>query len=79
MGFFFKALAAIVAADAVDRHVRSRPTRYWYPNRPGLPTPGSHLPYVTVGQRPAAGQGAASMVAWDLARPERPSRASTRP
>src|ERR671916_29657 len=31
MGFFFKALVAIVAADAIDRQVRSRPTRYWYP------------------------------------------------
>jgi hypothetical protein len=27
MGFFFKALAAIVTADAIDRHARSRPTR----------------------------------------------------
>jgi hypothetical protein len=78
MGFFFKALAAIVAADAIDRQARSRPTRYWYPNRPGLPPPGSHLPYVTVGQRSAAAQVPASMVASDLARPERPSRASTR-
>jgi Protein of unknown function (DUF2510) len=31
MGFFFKALAAIVIGDAIG-HARSQPTRYWYPD-----------------------------------------------
>ena len=75
MGFFFKALAAIVTADAIDRHARSRPACYWYPNQPGLPPPGSHLPYLTVAQAPAAPRRQAPPVAWDLEHPERPSRA----
>jgi hypothetical protein len=33
MGFFFKALAAIVTADAIDRAAR-RPPKYWYPKQP---------------------------------------------
>ena len=33
MGFFFKALAAIVTADAIDRAAR-RPPKYWYPRQP---------------------------------------------
>ena len=76
MGFFFKALAAIVTADAIDRHARSRPTRYWYPNQPGLPPPGSQIPYVTVGQPPAPPRRQPAPVARDLEHPERPSRAS---
>ena len=75
MGFFVKALAAIVAADAIDRRARTRPTRYWYPNRPGLPPPGSHLPYLTVAQAPAAAARQAPPAAWDVEHPEQPSRA----
>ena len=75
MGFFVKALAAIVTADAIDRHARSRPTRYWYPNRPGMPPPGSQMAYVTVGQPRAAPPRQGPMLAWDPERPERPSRA----
>lgn len=78
MGFFFKALAAIVAADAIDRHVRSRPTRYWYPSEPGLPPPGSQMRFVEVGQVGAAPECQAPTLAWDLERPERPRGASTR-
>jgi hypothetical protein len=77
MGFFFKAIAAIVAADAIDRQVRSRPTRYWYPSEPGLPPPGSQMPFVEVGQLRAAPQCQTPMLAWDLERPERPGGAST--
>jgi hypothetical protein len=77
MGFFFKALAAIVAADAIDRHVRSRPTRYWYPTEPGLPPPGSRMPYVTVGQPRAGEPCPVPVLAWDPERPERPGGAST--
>ena len=47
MGFFFKALGAMVAADAIDRSAR-RPTRYWYPAQPGLPRPGSEQPYAVM-------------------------------
>jgi hypothetical protein len=75
MGFFLKALAAIVAADVIDRHVRSRPTRYWYPSEPGLPPPGSRMPYITVGQPLAPGR--VPVLAWDPDRPERPGGAST--
>jgi hypothetical protein len=78
MGFFFKALAAIVAADAIDRHARSRPTRYWYPDQRGLPPPGSQLPYATVGQPAATPWRQPPPDAWDLEHPERPSRASKR-
>jgi hypothetical protein len=78
MGFFFKALAAIVTADAIDRHARSRPARYWYPNQPGLPPPGSEIPYVTVGQPPAAPPRQRPPVAWDLEHPERPRAAQRR-
>lgn len=78
MGFFFKALAAIVAADAIDRHVGSRPTRYWYPKEHGLPPPGSQMPFVEVGQLRARPQRQVSMLAWDLERPERPGGASVR-
>jgi hypothetical protein len=75
MGFFFKALAAIVTADAIDRHARSRPTRYWYPDQPGLPPPGSQMPYGSTGPPPAAPRRQPPPAAWDLEHPERPSRA----
>jgi hypothetical protein len=78
MAFFLKALAAIVTADAIDRHARSRPTRYWYPNQPGLPPPGSQLPSVMANPAPAAPPRQAGPVAWDLEHPERPTRASQR-
>ena len=78
MGFFLKALAAIVAADAIDRHARSRPTRYWYPSPPGLPPAGSQIPYVAVGQPAAAARRQPAPDGWDLEHPERPSRARTR-
>jgi hypothetical protein len=74
MGFFFKALAAMVTADAIDRHTRSRPTRYWYPDQPDLPPPGSQIPYVSVGQRPAAQRRQPPPDGWDFEHPERPSR-----
>jgi hypothetical protein len=76
MGFFFKALAAMVTADAIDRHARSQPTRYWYPNQPGLPPPGSQIPYATVEQRPAAQRRRSAPDGWDLENPERPSQGS---
>jgi hypothetical protein len=77
MGFFVKALAAIVTADAIDRHARSRPTRYWYPSQSGQPPPGSEMPYPTPAHAPAASLRQAPPVAWDLEHPERPSRAPT--
>jgi hypothetical protein len=67
-----------VTADAIDRHARSRPTRYWYPSQRGLPPPGGQLPYATVGQPSAAPPQQAAPVAWDLEHPERPIRASKR-
>ena len=74
MGFFFKALAAIVTADAIDRHARSRPTKYWYPNQPGLPPPGSQIPYVVAASPPPApAAGQIAPVGWDLEHPERPT------
>ena len=48
MGFFLKALGAMVVADAIDRSARG-PARYWYPNQPGLPRTGTQQPFV-VGQ-----------------------------
>jgi hypothetical protein len=33
MGVFFRTLAAVVAADAIDRHARQRPVKYWHPDR----------------------------------------------
>jgi hypothetical protein len=72
MGFFFKALAAIVAADAIDRSAR-RPTRYWFPNRPGFPPPGSTIPYVIVDQASSAtGRSRGRPAGWDPQPPERP-------
>jgi hypothetical protein len=70
MAVFFKALAAIVTADAINRNARSRPTKYWYPNQPGLPPTGTRLPYVSLDQassdrRPGGG--------WHPERPERPA------
>jgi hypothetical protein len=72
MGFFFKALAAIVTADAIDRHARSRPTRYWYPKRPGFPPPGSTIPYVIVDPSTSAPGRRRTPAAWDPEHPERP-------
>jgi hypothetical protein len=68
MGFFFKALAAIVTADAIDRHARSRPTKYWYPNQ--LPPASTQQPG-RPGVRPAP-TGEAQASRWDLEQPERP-------
>jgi hypothetical protein len=76
MGFFIKALAAMVTADAIDRHDRSRPTRYWYPNQPDLPPPGSQIPYVTVGQCRPAQRRQPPPERWDFEHPERPPRAA---
>jgi hypothetical protein len=45
MGFFVKALAAIVTADAIDRHPRSRPVKYWYPEQHRLAPPGTRHRY----------------------------------
>ncbi len=70
MGFFFKALAAIVTADAIDRHARSRPTRYWYPNEPDLPPTGTRQPHASAVHPPAAVQS--PRAGWTLERPERP-------
>jgi len=77
MDFFFKALAAIVTADAIDRHARSRPTRYWYPNQPSLPPPGSQSPYAVI-EPPSASRPHGPAAGWDLEHPERPCRASER-
>jgi hypothetical protein len=72
MSFFFKALAAIVAADAIDRCARSRSTRYWYPKRPGLPPPGSTIPYVRFDASTSAPVRQQPPAAWDPEHPERP-------
>jgi hypothetical protein len=71
MGFFFKALAAIVAADAIDRCAR-RPIRYWYPKRPGFPPPGSTIPYVIVDPSTSAPGRRRPPAVWDAEHPERP-------
>jgi hypothetical protein len=42
MGFFFRALAAMVVADAIDRHARQQPVKYWHPDPPFLPHPGAN-------------------------------------
>ena len=44
MGFFFKALAAIVTADAIDRHARSRPTATGTPTSPASRRPTATYP-----------------------------------
>jgi hypothetical protein len=71
MGFFFKALAAIVTADAIDRQARGRPTRYWYPNQPGVPPPGTQIPYVVSAPPPAPRRRYGSRAGWDPRHPER--------
>ncbi len=68
MGFFFKALAAIAAADAIDRHARNRPVKYWYPNQPHKPTPDSQLPRYALTHAPAT----PLRRDWDPQHPERP-------
>jgi hypothetical protein len=67
MGFFLKALAAIATADALDRHLRSRPTRYWYPNQP----PAGTQQHGGLGVRSPAGVEP-RVPGWDLEHPERP-------
>jgi hypothetical protein len=64
MGFFFKALAAMVTADAIDRYAR-RPPKYWYPNQQNPPASATSQPHP-----PAAGQ--ARQRDWDLEHPRRP-------
>jgi len=66
MGFFLKALAAIVAADAVDRHVRSRPS-YRHPRSAAIPPPDFPLPYGGWDRWPQLGERD-----WQPVRPERP-------
>jgi hypothetical protein len=75
MGIFFRTFAAVCAADAIDRAAR-RPQRYWYPKRPGLPRPGTHIPYVELtaptpepAPAPLGPQGPAAR---DWQQPERP-------
>ena len=69
MGFFFKALAAIVIGDAIGHR---RPTKYWYPNRPGLPWTGTHIPYVVWTPPRAPQQRHGRPAGWDPQSPERP-------
>jgi hypothetical protein len=66
MGFFLKALAAIVIGDAIDRHAR-RPPKYWYPNHPGRARPGERRPDPGFDQmrQPLGGD-------WNPEHPERP-------
>jgi hypothetical protein len=66
MGFFLKALAAIVIGDAIDRHAR-RPGKYWYPNQPRQAPACSHSAYAAGEQRAGRGQRR-----WDPEHPERP-------
>jgi hypothetical protein len=73
MAIFFRTFAAVCAADAIDRAAR-RPTRYWYPNQPGLPRPGTTIPYVIADPAseppPVATQPPRG---WDRQHPERPT------
>jgi hypothetical protein len=73
MGIFFRTIAACVAADAIDRAAR-RPTRYWYPNQPGLPPSGTHIPYLKLPPPARRDQQTTARRAadWDLGHPERP-------
>jgi hypothetical protein len=76
MGIFFRTFAAVCAADAIDRASR-RPQRYWYPKRPGLPRPGTHIPYVElaatpVSELPSVRPAAGATSRWDWQHPERP-------
>ena len=66
MGFFLKALAAIVIGDAIDRHAR-RPPQYWYPNHPGRARPGERRsdPGFDQMRQPLGGD-------WNPEHPERP-------
>jgi hypothetical protein len=66
MGFFLKALAAIVIGDAIDRHTR-RPPKYWYPNQPGRAPARSHTADAAGEQRAGPGQRR-----WNPEYPERP-------
>ena len=78
MGVFLRTFAAVCAADAIDRAARNQPTRYWYPNHPGLPRPGSSIPYVTLVPpatalpAPAAPAATTAPARWDSRHPERP-------
>jgi hypothetical protein len=76
MSIFFRTFAAVCAADAIDRAAR-RPPRYWYPQQPGLPRPGTHMPYVELIPAPVAEPAAAASTPgpptrWDWQHPERP-------
>jgi hypothetical protein len=76
MGIFFRTFAAVAAADAIDRAARNQPTRYWYPNHPGLPRPGTSIPYVELvppAAPPTPPAAARGPVAWYPQHPERPS------
>ena len=41
MGVFLRTLAAVVAADTIDRYVRSRPMKHWQPTGGIRQTPGA--------------------------------------
>jgi hypothetical protein len=45
--------AAVVAADAIDRHARNRPVKYWYPGPSGPPLAGAQTGYAEPVDPPA--------------------------
>ena len=65
---FFRVLSAMLTADAIDRHIRTKQPRYWYlqapPNHAAVTAPVSR-------QSPSDGGVVASARAWDPRAPER--------
>jgi hypothetical protein len=68
---FFKVLAAIVTADAFDRHMREQQHRAWAAE---AAAPHGRTPAAS---RAPLGTQANDAPAWDLQRPERPTSPSS--
>jgi hypothetical protein len=66
---FFRVLTAMLTADAIDRHMRTRQPRYWYPQTP--PNAEADIAPVTPQLQSDAGASAAPP-AWNPRAPERP-------
>jgi hypothetical protein len=75
LGIFLRAFAGVVAADAIDRHARNRPIKYWY-SRPSVPPlAGAQAGYAEPVNAPAGSAPAAKArrsAGWDPQHPERP-------
>jgi hypothetical protein len=75
MGIFLRTFAAVVAADAIDRHARNRPVKYWYPGPTDPPLAGAKVGYAEPVNPPAGSALSAKArrsAGWDPQHPERP-------